>query len=54
MMRVIYTTFVIFTITTVTATVNEELFQKGLHEAQLPKNNSFGFPSVLSVAPRLS
>jgi len=37
----------IFTITTVTVTVNEELLQKVPHEAQLSKNNSPGFPSVL-------
>jgi len=43
----LFDTITIFTITTVTATVNEELFQKVPHEVQLPKNNSSGFPSVL-------
>jgi len=50
MMRVIYTTFAtitIFTIITVTATVNKELFQRVPHVAQLPKNNSSGFSSLL-------
>jgi len=41
----LFNTIIIFTITTTTATVNEELFQKVPHEAQLPKR--FSFSSVL-------
>ena len=58
MMGVIFTTFAtitVFTITTVTATVNEKVFQEIPHEAQLPKHNSSGFlqfcctPFILNI-----